>query len=154
MQRLADSLQSSAAQRAIFESLRKARNGSSPPDAVETARLAARIRVLPFLEGEEGKYINLCSEIVLDGSLQEGAKLWSRLLQLAAESRATGGYFDLLKLVRALRPDFELRDYPDFEADWKRIDVISADNVNGVRSVIGTDIRLARTDQRNAILAN
>jgi hypothetical protein len=153
VQRLADSQQSSATQRSIFESLRRPRNGVSP-DAVETARLAARIRVLPFVEGEEGRYINLCAEIVLDGSLQEGGKVWSRLLQLAAENRGTGGYFDLAKMLRTLRPDFELRDYPDFEADWKRVDVISADNVNGVRSVIGTDIRLARTDQHNAILAD
>lgn len=91
-------------------------------DPVETARLASRVRVLPLLEGDEGKYISLCAEIVLDGSLKEGTKLWGRLLQLAAENRATGGFFDLSKRVHVLRPDFELRDYPDFAADWKRIE--------------------------------
>jgi hypothetical protein len=151
VQRLADdSQQSSATQRAIFQSLRKDRNGVTP-DSLETARLASRIRVLPFLEGEEGDCINRCTEIVLDGSLDEGAKLWSRLLQLAAENRETGGYFDLPKLVRVLRPDFELRDYPDFEADWKRIEAVSAEIVKGVRSVMGKDIQLARTDEMNAI---
>ncbi len=47
VQRLADSQQSSATQRAIFQSLHRALNGVSP-DPLETARLASRIRVLPF----------------------------------------------------------------------------------------------------------
>ena len=148
VQRLADSQQSSATHRAIFQSLH--RNGGSP-DPLETARLAARIRVLPFLEGDVGEYMNRCADMVFDGSLAEGAKLWSRLRQLAADNRGTGGYFDLPKLVRALRPDFELRDYPDFDADWKRIEAVSAENAKGVRSVISTDIQLARTDEMKAI---
>src|SRR5712692_7210202 len=150
LQRLSDSHQSSPTQRAIFESLRRPVGGVSP-EPLETARLASRIRVLPFLNGEEGEYINRCAEIVLDGSLEEGAKLWSRLLQLAAENRGTGGYFDLPKLVRTLRPDFELRDYPDFEADWTRIEAVSSENVTGVRTVIGKDIQLVRGHEMDTI---
>ena len=150
LQRLSDSHQSSATQRAIFESLRRPVNGVSP-EPLETARLASRIWVLPFTDTEEGEYINRCAEIVLDGSLEEGAKLWSRLLQLSAENRGTGGYFDLPKLVRSLRPDFELRDYPDFEADWKRIEAVSTDNAKRVRSVIGKDIELARASEIETI---
>ena len=150
VQRLSDSHQSSATQRTIFESLRKPVGGITP-EPLESARLASRIRVLPFLDGEEGAYINRCAEIVLDGSVEEGAKLWSRLLQLAAENRATGGHFDLPKLVRTLRPDFELRDYPDFEADWQRIEAVSMDNARGVRSVIGDGTVLARSSEIEAI---
>ena len=150
VQRLADSQQSSATQRAIFQSLGGVVNGVTS-DPLETARLASRIRVLPFVEGDEGEYINRCAELVLDGSLEEGAKLWSRLLQLAAENRGTGGYFDLPKLLSALRPDFELRDYPDFEADWRRIEAVSSENLKGVRDVIGHNIHLARTAEMDAI---
>ena len=90
---------------------------------------------------------------MLDGSLEEGTKLWGRLLQLAAENRGTGGYFDLPKLVSVLRPEFELRDYPDFEADWKRIEAVSSENVKRVRDVIGQDIHLARASEVDAISA-
>src|SRR5258708_19743903 len=76
LQRLSDSHQSSATQRAIFESLRRPVKGVSP-DPLETAQLASRIRVLPFLDGEEGNYINLCTEIVLDRTIQDGANLRS-----------------------------------------------------------------------------
>ena len=53
--------------------------------------------------------------------------------------------------MRALRPDFELRDYPDFEADWRRIEAVSSENVKGVRGVIGNDIHLARAGEMDAI---
>ena len=152
LQRLSDSHQLSATQRAIFESLRRPVNGVVPAP-IDTARLAARIRVLPFLDGAEGEYINRCAEIVLNGTLDEGAKLWGRLLQLAAENRGTGGYFDLPKLVGILRLDFELRDYPDYEVNWKRIEAVSADNAKGVRSVIGTGIVLARAGELDSIAA-
>jgi hypothetical protein len=150
VQRLEDSQQSSAIQRAIFQSLGRARNGVSP-GPLETARLASRIRVLPFVESQVGDYINRCSEIVLDGSVAEGAKLWSRLIQLAGENRGVGGYFDLPKLIRTLRPDFELRDFPDFRTDWERIDAVSSENANGIRPIIGSDIQLTRTDEMDAI---
>lgn len=84
VQRLADNNQSSAAHRAIFESLRREENGVKP-DSVETARFASRIRVLPFQEGDEGKYINLCAELVVDGSLEEGTKLFSSINQLRTQ---------------------------------------------------------------------
>ncbi len=150
-ERLKDSQQSSAVQRAIFESLRREQNGQNP-DAFEAARLASRIRVLSFVEGDEGRYINLCAEITLAGNIEEGTKLWSRLLQLAAENRATGGFFDVVKLVRVLRPDFELRDYPDYEADWTRIESVSRQNLSNVRTVLGADIHLVRSEELNRVL--
>lgn len=150
-ERLKDSQQSSAIQRAIMESLRREQNGQKP-DALEAARLASRIRVLAFVEGEEGRQISLCAEITLAGTIEEGTKLWSRLLQLAAENRATGGFFDVVKLVRVLRPDFELRDYPDYEADWSRIESVSRQNLNSVRTMLGADIHLVRTEELNRIL--
>jgi hypothetical protein len=144
--RLQNNGQSSATQRAIFEGLRKSANGEV--DAVETARLVARVRVLRFSDSTEGDYITLCAEIVRGGSSEDGAKLWDRLIRLTSENRATGGYFDLPKLIRVLRPDFDLQDYPDFRSDWSRVEALSAENVRGVRSVLGTAIQLPRAVEK------
>jgi schlafen family protein len=144
--RLLNNGQSSATQRAIFESLRKSADGEV--DAVETARIAARVRVLRFSDATENDYINLCAEIVRGGSLEDGAKLWDRLVHLASENRATGGYFDLPKLIRTLRPGFDLQDHPDFRPDWSRVETVSAENVLGVRSILGTAIQLPRADEK------
>lgn len=144
--RLQNNGQSSATQRAIFEGLRKSANGEV--DAVESARLVARVRVLRFSDTTEGDYINLCAEIVSSGSLEDGAKLWDRLVRLAAENRATGGFFDLPKLLSVLRADFDLQDHPDFRSDWSRVKALSAENVSSVRSVLGTAIQLPRADEK------
>jgi hypothetical protein len=153
VERLATSAgQTSATQRSIFESLQDPLCKGSP-DLVETARLASKIRVLPFADASEGIYINLCAELVLGGTLAEGTKLWSRLVQLTDENRGTGGYFDLPKLVRTLRHDFELRDYPDYKVDWQRIEAISAANAQAIRVVIGQNIQLARATERANISA-
>ncbi len=144
--RLQNDGQSSATQRAIFEGLRK--SAKVEMGAVETARLAARIRVLRFSDAVEGDYINLCAEIVRGGRIEDGAKLWARLLQLASENRATGGYFDLPKLIQILRPDFDLQDHPDFRPDWSKLEAVSAENAKGVRDILGTGIQLPRADEK------
>lgn len=150
--RLQNDGQSSATQRAIFDGLRK--TGGSEADAAETARLVSRLRVLRFSDASESDYVNLCAEIVRDGTAADGAKLWSRLLQLAPENRATGGYFDLPKLIRTLRPDFDLQDHPDFRNDWQKVDAVAGDNIKGIRSVIGTGVHLPRTAETQQLAAD
>ena len=139
--------QISAAKRKLFESLHEA-----PPDPIGTARLVARIRVLPFSEDREGECINFCAGLVVGNRIEDGTKLWSRLLQLSAESRSTGGYFDLPKLLRILRPDFELRAHPDFEHEWAQLDSISTSNFQAVRDVIGAQVRVARDEEKQGLI--
>jgi hypothetical protein len=142
--RLANPGQTSAEQKAIFTSL----HDPNQPDEIETARLLSRIRVFPFSPEDEGNNINLCAQIVSEGTLQEATKLWDRLLALSADGRAAGGYYDLAKLVFALRPDFELRDYPDYEADWKRIEAVSKENADSIGKTIGGQVELPRTAEK------
>jgi len=141
-----DSKSSNKVQRAIFDGLRQSADGEM--DAVETARLVARVRVLQFSDANEGDFVSLCAEIVRGGRVEDGAKLWARLVQLASENRATGGYFDLPKLIQVLRPDFDLQDHPDLRSDVSKLDAVSSQNIVGVRDVIGTTTRLARSDEK------
>lgn len=152
LRRLTPNGQSSAIARKIFESLRASAN-QVQRDATGTLRFLTRIRVLPFSDAREGEFLNLCAEIVRDGSQSEGARLWDRLVRIAAESRSTGAYFDVPKLVAALRPDFELKDYPDFEADWSRIESTTRANLDDVRTVVGYNIHLPRNDAREKVAA-
>ena len=144
-----DSQLSNKMQRSIFDGLRGLSDGEM--DRVETARLAARIRVLRFSDAADGDFINICAEIVRGGLLEDGAKLWSRLIHLASESRATGGYFDLPKLIGELRPSFDLQDHPDLRVDWTKVDAISAENIGGIRSVLGSGIRLVRSEEKSQL---
>jgi hypothetical protein len=155
-QRLVDRLvpenQSNETQRDIFESLRGTESNGKR-DAIETAQLATRIRLFPFSEEDEGEYVNLCSEMVADGSLLEAGKLWDRLLRIAAASRGTGAHYDLPKLLSKVRPDFELRDYPDYAADWTKLETISADNLaHETRTTLGNGIHLPRAGAEARLL--
>ena len=141
--RLADgSGQSSATDRALFKSLRQF--GDTERDELETAKLLSRLQVVPFSEHTEGQALQLCINLVASGTEDEGRKLWGRLLQLAANAREVGAHYDLPKLIRALKPDFALKHYPDYEADWKRLRAISADNGANIRTVLGTNLHLPR----------
>jgi hypothetical protein len=156
-QRLVDRLvpenQSNETQRDIFESLRGTESNGKR-DAIETAQLAARIRLFPFSEEDEGEYVNLCSEMVADGSLLEAGKLWDRLLRIAAASRGTGAHYGVPKLLSVVRPDFELRDYPDYAADWTKLETISAENLaQETRTTLGNGIHLPRAGAEARLLA-
>lgn len=53
--------------------------------------------------------------------------------------------------MQRLRGTFDLADYPDFRADWARLDAISADNLANVRSVFGANIHLERASELAAL---
>jgi hypothetical protein len=151
LQRIDGERQISAAKKKIFSSLNPAENPNQAQREA-TVRLAARLHVLRFDKNlEEGRYINQCALLVSSGSVEEGTKLWNTLCQLAADNRGTGGYFDLPKLLQRLRSTFDLADYPDFRADWARLDTISGDNLANVRSVLGAGIHLDRTTELAAL---
>ena len=152
VQRLDGVRQISAGKRKIFSSLYYAEN----PDQTQresTVRLAARLHVLYFNKKlEEGCYVNRCQLLVSSGTVEEGTKLWNALCQLAADNRVTGGYFDVPKLQQRLRGTFDLVDYPDFKADWARLDTVTGDNLANVGSVLGKDIRLDRSAEVACLL--
>lgn len=145
LQRLDGTKQISAGKKKLFHSLYP----TGSPDQAQresTVRLAARVHVLHFKTKEEGRYLNQCALLVSSGTLDEGKKLWNALCQLAADNRGTGGFFDVPKLLQRLRGVFDLVDYPDFKADWTRLDAVTGDNLAHVRSVLGVDIHLDRNE--------
>ncbi len=150
--RLGDRNQSSRIQRNIFESLRRVSDGE-PQDVIECARLLSRTRVLHFSNERIDTLTRACTELVVETTAAEGAKLWSQLLKFASANRGTGGHIDTLKLVRHLRGHFQLRNQPDFEVDWAQVDSIASENIGGVRTVIGSNVTIGRDEEISALAA-
>ena len=152
VQRLTDQGQSSELERAIFESLRTLEDKSvEQPKPYETAELLARIRIFQFGPENESDSIVQCSRATVSGSILHGTQLWNRLIGLAAENRSSGGYLDVLKLIKILRRDFELRDFPEYEADWTRLEQLSSDNARLVHATVGSDIQIQRPEQEKTL---
>jgi hypothetical protein len=134
--RVSGARQLSATKKKIFESLCLP-GRADKAHREEAVRLAAKLHVQHYNESKaEGRFVNQCAQLTTSGALEEGTKLWNSLLQLASDNRGTGGYFDLPKLLRHLRAGFDLRDYPDFEVDWTRLDGLTSSNLAGVRAVL------------------
>jgi hypothetical protein len=153
LDRLVPERQTNQVERDIFDSLR-ATGTEVKRDALEAARLVSRIRLFPFSEEDEGDYVELCTEIVADGSLSDANNLWGRLLQVAADSRGTGAHYGVTRLLRRIRPDIELKDYPDFAADWVKLEALSAENLqHGIQRSLGNGFHLARDTARAKVAA-
>jgi len=148
--RLGNKGQCSKIQRDIFASLRIELKGAKPSE-VETAKLIASLRVLHFSDVKEGELIQLCTDLVRDGRPDGGLDLWNRLVKYAADQRPLGSQVHIEKLLRQLRGGSELKDYPDFEADWTKLESISAHNLRSVRAVLGNGIRLTRNEELNTL---
>ena len=148
--RLQDGGQSSDIQRQLFASLH------CPPDVcpdgpntVETAQLLRSLRLLVWdFESEpsedETNAIALCQSLLVRSDTDTAVSLWSRLKAIAAEGRAAGGSYDLRGLLAKLRGEYELKNHPDFQADWQVLRTIAEESRADVRVEIGQGIRIAR----------
>jgi hypothetical protein len=137
---------SNGVQRQIFSSIFKAAPDTFRPSQTEAAVLLRRIRVFHFSSGDEKDAIRRCSQLTVENTVNAGRSLWRRLRELAKEHREGGGHISILDLISALRPDFNLRGYPDYEADWQTLNKLSKEN-SLVKDTVGSGIRLKTTIQ-------
>jgi hypothetical protein len=134
--------QSDALQRKIFASVFDASANLVPPSTQdETAAIVARMRVIEWNASLEGEAVYRCVALTVEGSVEVGVKLWRRLQEIAKERRS-GGTITLAQLLEKLRPDFNLKDYPDYQAAWETLDRISDGNRTAVRDVVGAGVQL------------
>jgi hypothetical protein len=148
--RLADERQSSGIQRAIFASLRRTQI-EPRRDAIECAQLLSHLRVLQFSPERQAALSQACQSLVVEATVEEGRNLWNRLLELASTNRGAGGHIDAVTLRQHLRGHFHLREQPDVEADWSQIAGLASENIRAVRSVIGSNIAIAREAEESAL---
>ena len=149
--------QSSVTERALFVSLRCPERLRSLPDTDDaaTVRLVRHLLVLHFdFEDEpsrdETEAIVGCQRVLRSGDSDDAGRLWDRLRGIAAEQRGRGGSVSLPRLIGLLRGEFDLRDYPDHEADWEAVGRLSAEVMEDVSTDIAGVVSLLRTSILNA----
>ena len=124
--------------------------------ATSSGRLLRRLLWLPLDFEEDGssqriQAIQLCRSVLRSGSDQQALGLWERLGKIASRLRRSGGSIDLPRLLGEIRPEFEFRDFPDYEADWERITDDTRSALNRVRSSIGRTVSLPRSEDQAAV---
>ncbi len=143
--------QSSETERVLFGSLHcpQRLRAHADTDEAATIRLVRQVRVLHFdFEQEpsrdEAEAVAGCQRILRSGDPEAARRLWERLKGIAAEKRGHGGSLSLAGLVGLLRDEFDLRDYPDHEADWDAAGRLSVNVMDDVCTDIGEIVSLIR----------
>ena len=132
--------QSNEIQRDIFSSILNGGTDLSPSATPEeTAALMSRLRVVEWDGSFEGDLVNRCANLTIENTVPVGEQLWKSLKEISKEKR-TGGTIALSELIEALRPEFNLKEYPDHQAAWVKLSQLSEENRTRVRTVVGTGI--------------
>ena len=147
-----EGVQSSALQRAFFSSFSPPSGldeGSGPNDIV---RLLHDIRLIDFdflspTSRDQNQALLDCQKILSSSNMHEATELWERLIGIASKKRQAGGSLDLRGLLIELRNAFDLRDHPDFRADWATLDRRSQAAMETIRSSVADAGQLPRADE-------
>jgi hypothetical protein len=154
-----DGSQSSALQRALFESLacpeelRRNRDTGN----MATADLMRHVRLLHFdFEATPSRDHTLaladCQRLLKSGDAAEAQRLWDRLIGIA-DARRTGGNIDLPQTLAELRAAFYLNDHPDYRRDAEVLERLSRDLMAEIRTQIAGAPPLPRVADRAKIEA-
>jgi hypothetical protein len=87
-----------------------------------------------------------CRGALLSNSLDEAVDLWGELRMIAQAHRPKAGYLDLKSLADELRHKFQLKDFPEYQADWERLLRVTRDNLAIIRAKVGGIVSIPRND--------
>jgi hypothetical protein len=153
-----DRSQSSALQRALFESFTcpEELRSNGDTDNVATIPLMCRVRLLHFdYEATPSRDHALaladCQRLLRSGDAVEAARLWDRLIGIADSKRPAGGSIDLPQLLAELRAEFDLRDHPDYRRDGEVLARLSQDLMADVHTQIVGLPPLPRDSDRTTV---
>jgi hypothetical protein len=133
----------------------------SPPgteDLLKAARLMPHLRLFHFDFGDTGSRSEslalwTCQHALRSGDLGETQSLWRAIVDLAAEHRSVGGSLDAAGVVARIRDDFELKDRPDYAAQWAILDARSKELASQIGDSVGGGVCLVREAPINALRA-
>jgi hypothetical protein len=91
-----------------------------------------------------------CRSALKSGSLDDALSLWENLLSIARDNKRAG-YLDLTRLLSFLRRQYQLRDHPEFSADWSRLLTLTKSNFSLIPDKIGSVVSLLRLPERNEL---
>lgn len=87
--------------------------------------------------------LTFLSDILKSNSKDEGRSLWIRLIEIIVETKRAG-YIDLAVILKRIREEFELLDFPSHKQDWELLNHHSKENIDVINDRIGSDIFITR----------
>ncbi|PHQ69522.1 MAG: hypothetical protein COB93_07855, partial [Sneathiella sp.] len=139
----------------VFEALEAAAD-----TAIEDSDVLALIRsleVLPFdfqqvQSKDEKDAVNAARSLLADASMEDAKKLWSSIVDHARKTRLGSGTLDFGKLLRFLRSNFSLKDFPNYETSWHRLRAFSAEVESAIETTLPTGVALDFASENESLL--
>jgi hypothetical protein len=149
--RIATFKYSNESERLLFQSLHCPKSVDNYKTPTDTAHLLKRLRHFSYdfenvPSADENTQIIKCRDLLRSGDLTEGASLWTHLRQLTRRFATSGGDLTRQQLADHLRTSFSLREFPKFEADWRRIAEDFDCQVALVKDKLGSSLSLVRME--------
>jgi len=135
--------QTSTRERTLFKSLHcpESIDKSLSADTSATVELIRQLRLLHYdfrniPSRDEANAIADCRSLLKSGDKEEAINLWDTLISISATNRGSGGSLDLPGLLNALRGRFELKDHPDYRADWETLNRYTQESLADIRTEV------------------
>lgn len=88
----------------------------------------------------------ICSELTASGITKDASNLWNGLCQIAQRVRTAGGGITRTELIQEVRTIVELRDFPDFARDWKKLSAWRDSELGAIPDRVAGTTALNRDD--------
>lgn len=92
-----------------------------------------------------------CRKLLATASSEQGDELWKHLKQRVTACRLGQGTIDLDELRRDLRSRFQLRDYPDYTADWNVLDAFTTEHLSKIDLALPGGYVIERNGYRDSL---
>jgi hypothetical protein len=152
-------MRATAKHRKIFDSVKVPAKAAEVTAAdADVVALIARIEIAAFdfdlaASESEKAAIAQARSLLVNNSLAEGRRLWLELVTRARDTRLGTGTLDFGELRRALRTQFALKAFPDFESSWERLRAITLDERAAIESALPSGLIVERQGERAALAA-
>lgn len=136
----------------VFERLKAAAGAAGlAVTGSDVVSLIRAIEVRPFdfqLANSQDEIDAIASarSLLAANTLEGGTALWDELIGRAREARLGSGALDFGELLRDLRRRHELRDHPDFETAWGRLEALTKDAEQVIEGALPSGEVLPRAD--------
>ncbi|MDO9437620.1 hypothetical protein [Hydrogenophaga sp.] len=149
-------IKASRKQLKVFDSVRALAPGGVAEKDAESLKLVQRMDVLYFdfqsaQSESKSQAVRVCRSVLASGALEDAEALWDALVREAAKVRLGQGTTTLALLMQRVRSNFDLKDLPDYRADWVNLSRVSADWSDRVESTLPNRVKLERKELKAKI---
>lgn len=94
--------------------------------------------------------ISRCRNLLKDGTLANGNKLWLALVDIVRNARLGHGTIEISSVIESLSKQFDLKDHPSYASSWLALETSTANYKKNIESTLPNKFVIDRTTEIEA----